>query len=104
MTYRTLALLLTFPLLCLAAQAAHAQTRNCGPHALVVERLAEIYKESRQAIALSGPATVLEVFASADTGTWTITVTRAGGDTCIVASGENFQLVSDALPLNDEPA
>ena len=35
---------------------------------------------------------VVEVFASSDTGTWTITVTNASGVTCLVASGQAFEI------------
>lgn len=77
--------LLPFPL--------KAQTRNCADHAMVVERLADGYGESRQSVGISADGTLVEVFASIATGTWTITVTRPGGPTCLVASGEAFQLI-----------
>ena len=81
----------------LASQAS-AQGRNCAPHDTVVERLADSYGESRQVIAMNADSSVLEVFASPDSGTWTITVTKAGGLTCIVAAGQHYQHVAEALP------
>lgn len=79
-----------------------AQTGNCGPHALVTERLADRYGESRQVIAMTSDQSVMEVFASTETGTWTVTITRAGQPTCLVAAGQNYQHVAEALGVDDE--
>lgn len=81
----------------LAAQHAQAQGNNCAPHAAVVERLGERYGESRQSIGLASDNTVVEVFASLDTGTWTITMTRPGGPTCLVAAGQAYQYLNEPL-------
>lgn len=86
----------------LAANHANAQNRNCADHAQVVERLAVRYGESRQSIGLGADNSVIEVFASMDTGTWTITMTQPGGPTCLVAAGQAFQQVSEALPNVDQ--
>ena len=43
---------------------------------------------------------VMEVFASDDTGTWTITVTLPNGLTCLIAAGESFEVLAEALPPN----
>lgn len=95
---------LSFGLAALATCPASAQQRNCAPHDVVVERLADGYGESRQSMGIAANNAVVEVFASATTGTWTITVTQAGGPTCLVASGEGFQHMADALPNTDAPA
>ncbi|WP_187293132.1 hypothetical protein [Octadecabacter arcticus] len=64
---------MTFKLLTCAlilfASTASAQSRNCADHAMVVERLASGYGETRQSIGLGADNTVVEVFASLDTGT-----------------------------------
>lgn len=86
----------------LAANNANAQTRNCAAHEAVVERLADRYGESRQSIGLGADNSVIEVFASMDTGTWTITMTRPGGPTCLVAAGQSFQQLNEALPNTDQ--
>ncbi|MBU2991774.1 hypothetical protein Q4555_13805 [Octadecabacter sp. 1_MG-2023] len=86
------------------ASAAAAQSNNCAQHALVVERLATGYGESRQSIGVGSDNTVVEVFASLETGTWTITVTMPGGPTCLVASGEAFQVLAEGLPNMDSGA
>ncbi len=88
----------------LMATTATAQSGNCAPHALVVERLAAGYGESRQSIGVGSNNTVVEVFASLETGTWSITVTQPGGPTCLVASGEAFQVLAEGLPNTDSGA
>ena len=85
----------------LAAQDVSAQTRNCADHAQVVERLAERYGESRQSIGLGSDNSMVEVFASSETGSWTITVTMPGGQTCLVAAGQAYQHVDEPLPVED---
>lgn len=88
----------------LATTHAQAQGANCAPHAAIIERLAENYSERRQSIGLGNNNTTIEVFASDTTGTWTITVTAAGGLTCLVAAGTAFQVTNGALPDTNEEA
>jgi hypothetical protein len=87
-----------------ADQASAQQSRNCAPHDLIVSRLAERYGESRQSIGLAANNAVIEVFASLDSGSWTITVTAPGGPTCLIASGQHFQALAETLPNTDSPA
>jgi len=82
----------------IATQHAFAQTAECAPHDIVVQRLAETYGETRQSIGLAANNALLEVFAAADTGTWTITATTADGVTCLVASGQAFESMAGLLP------
>jgi hypothetical protein len=77
-----------------------AQGQNCGARTAVIERLAERYGESRQSIGMAPQGRVVEVFASLETGTWTITVTMPDGMTCLVASGQSFENLGEPL----EPA
>ncbi|KPP84162.1 MAG: hypothetical protein HLUCCA08_01490 [Rhodobacteraceae bacterium HLUCCA08] len=86
------------------AAPAQANPRNCAPHEAVVAHLADGFGESRQSIGLASNNMVVEVFASPETGTWTITMTAPGGLTCMVAAGEAFQHLEEALPNTDEPA
>lgn len=85
----------------LIAAPAFAQSRNCGPRDAVVGRLAEVYGETRQSIGISANNTVVEVFASEETGTWTITVSNTAGVTCLAASGQSFESLSEELPTDD---
>jgi len=84
-----------------AQQAAAQQNRNCAPREAVVERLATTYGERRQSVGLGKQGeqgVMIETFASANTGTWTITVTTANGQTCLVASGQSWEELAEALP------
>lgn len=85
-----------------ATSSVAAQARNCGPRAVVVERLAEGYGESRQSIGLGANNAVVEVYASPETGSWTITVTQPNGVTCLVASGQQFEALGEVLPTKGE--
>jgi len=92
-------------LMVLAADQVHAEgSRNCAPRDRVVERLADKYGETRQSIGLGANNAVVEVFASTDTGSWTITVTTPNGLTCLVASGESFEALAEALPSQGNDA
>lgn len=94
-----------FPLTALApaGPALAQQAAVCGDRAAIVARLAEHWGESRQSIGLAADNTVVETFAS-ETGSWTITVTRPGGPTCLVASGAHYQHLAEPLPNADDPA
>ncbi len=82
----------------LTAQALRAQESGCTDRARMVERLARDYGESRQSIGLAGGRQVVEVFASLETGSWTILVTTATGIACMVAAGEHFERLDPPPP------
>ncbi|SLN66318.1 hypothetical protein TRL7639_03765 [Falsiruegeria litorea R37] len=88
----------------LAAQTVNAQGQNCAPRPAVLERLTEKYGETRQSIGLAAQGSVVEVFASQETGSWTITVTMPNGLTCLVASGQSFETLAEALPAKGNDA
>lgn len=90
-------------LLVLAADQVTAQSSNCAPRDAVLQQLQEGYHESRQAIGLGANNAVIEVFAS-DTGSWTITLTGPNGMTCLVASGQAFETLAEALPVKGDDA
>ncbi len=92
-------------MLTLGAQMADAETaQNCAPRAVVLERLAERFDETRQAIGLGTQGAVVEVFASDASGSWTITVTFPNGATCLVASGHAYEQIAEALPPKGDGA
>ena len=89
----------------LAANQTSAQgTARCADRSVIVDSLAQKYGESRQSVGLGNNNTLVEVFASEETGSWSIIITRAGGPTCLVAAGNNYQLVREELPINDSGA
>ena len=80
-----------------AAPAAWAQSNpqsTCGPRDLVISKLEGSYGESRMGAGLRGTASILEIWASADSGTWTVLVTNTDGISCVVASGDNWHNAS----------
>ncbi|GGH38685.1 hypothetical protein SAMN05444007_11124 [Cribrihabitans marinus] len=82
----------------LAAQQLQAQPRNCAPREVVMKKLAEEFGETRRGIGLVQEGSVMEVFASDGSGSWTITVTLPSGVTCLVAAGEAYETLAEALP------
>ena len=89
----------------LMATGADAQNaRNCAPRDLVVTRLAEGYGETRQSIGLGANNSVIEVFASDETGSWTITMTAPNGITCLMASGQAFEMLAESLSTQSKDA
>lgn len=70
---------------------------NCAQRAIVLERLAQKYGETRRGMGLGANNGLVEVFASNETGTWTITVTLPDGRTCLVASGNSYEDGMDPL-------
>ena len=89
----------------LPVQQAQARAPGpvCGPRAQVIERLTRNYGESRRAIGLAGSSAVMEVYASTDTGTWTVTVTLPDGRMCLMAAGQGYEQVNDPLPASGAP-
>jgi hypothetical protein len=92
-----------FVALIFATQNAFAAP-NCAGRATVLNELAAKYSETRRAVGIVGNSTVMEMFASAGTGTWTLTVTTPDGTTCLVASGDGFEAIDETLPATGDPA
>lgn len=95
---------LRLPLLLVSASLAIAPViasanpaTTCADRTKVLSRLAADFGETRQSIGLGANNAVIEVFASDQTGTWTITVTRPNGTTCLIASGQAFEALTEDL-------
>ena len=87
-------------LIATTTDALAQSARNCAPRNMVVNRLAQSYGETRQAIGLAADSTVVELYAARDTGSWTITVTTPNGMTCLTASGQSFDTLHESLPTS----
>lgn len=72
----------------------------CANRDLVVQQLAERYGESLQSMGLHGQGGVLEVWASDETGTWSILITSPDGKACMIAAGKMWE--PDARPLGPQ--
>lgn len=85
----------------LTTGAVHAQgAASCANRDLIVERLADRYGETRQSAGLNQNNGMVEIFASEETGTWTILVTMPTGTSCLLAAGRDWQGVA-SLPSTD---
>ena len=81
--------------LLMSAPPLHAQAaQNCGPRQAVIDQLANRFGETRRSVGLGGNNTVVEVFASDTSGSWSITVTRADGVTCLGAAGKAYETMT----------
>lgn len=74
------------------SSAATAQT-PCGPRDQLVRLLSEQYKETPVGIGLAQTGQVLEVFASL-AGSWSMVMTTPDGKACLIASGDNWEMVA----------
>lgn len=75
--------------------ASMAQT-NCAPRATIVERLASKYQETMIGGGLQNATTLLEIWTSETTGSFTVLMTRPDGTSCVVSSGQNWNSIIEA--------
>lgn len=86
----------------LLAAPAESQTitLECAPRDGVIAMLSNDYGEIRRAIGIAGESAVMELYASNEAGTWTVTLTLPDGQTCLVMSGSDFSTTIGKLPAN----
>ncbi|UAB88830.1 hypothetical protein I5192_16655 [Ruegeria sp. SCSIO 43209] len=87
---RLFAITLTFGM---AATAPPAFAQNCAEREHVITKLQDNYSEELTFGGLQksrGGQTVMEVWTSKETGSYTVLVTQANGMSCIVAVGTDF--------------
>jgi hypothetical protein len=76
------------------ATATPAAAQNvCTSRTEVAKQLAGDHSETPVAAGLAASGEVVEVFSSNDGATWTIVLTRPGGISCLVATGEAWMNV-----------
>lgn len=68
-----------------------AASHTCGDRDTIVARLSEDFQEVRRDGTAAGPSAFYEVFASEDSGTWTILLSGMNGTSCIVAVGDDWR-------------
>jgi hypothetical protein len=81
-------------LLAAAAQAsdsAPVRTIACFPYQDVARQLAGSYAEAPASLGIQSNGNLLQVFTSADTGSWTILSTTPDGLACVLAAGERWE-------------
>jgi len=80
--------------------AANAQT-VCGKRADIIHQLENKYGETRRSLGVQRGRGVIEIYASAKTGSWTILLTDPRGRSCLMAAGEAFE--AEAVAEADTP-
>ena len=74
----------------MGARVALAQT-NCAERETVVDQLEAGYGEVFAGGGLQTARQIIEVWASEEKGTWTILMTTADGQSCVMASGTDWR-------------
>lgn len=76
-----------------AASASTAEAQMvCGKRDSIIAQLQKKYGETRRSVGVQQGRGVVEIYASAETGSWTILVTDTRGKSCLMAAGEAFQI------------
>ena len=91
---RILPAALTAALLCAGLSGASAVEVQCAKQGLMHQLLTKKYKETPIGVGTINQDRYLQLFVSAS-GTWTMLMTKTDGESCIVASGENW----DSVPV-----
>jgi hypothetical protein len=80
-----------------------AQTPNCAPREALITKLTNV-GEAQAAIGLDTKGSLLEIWASDATGTWTVVMSFSTGVSCIMTHGQNWAgPVTVALDPKVEP-
>ncbi|MCU0903539.1 MAG: hypothetical protein MUE83_06645 [Tabrizicola sp.] len=103
MTQQMFALSLGLAAMIAAADLAHGAPQ-CDSREAVTALLADRYGETRRSVGIAGQSAVMELYASDETGTWSITMTLPDGMMCLMASGSNYEAVTEELPAKGDPA
>lgn len=77
----------------MAAIAPPAFANACAPREVITDRLSEKYKETLSSGGLQTgqqTGTMLEIWTSNETGTFTVLITHPTGVSCVVATGEEY--------------
>ncbi len=77
----------------MAATAPPAVAASCGMRDALVEQLTKKYSETLTVGGLqkvNGAQSVMEIWSSSETGTYTVLLTQANGTSCIIAAGTDF--------------
>ncbi len=72
------------------APPAFAQS-VCADRGIITERLKTGFHESYQGAGLQSASSLVEIWSSDETGSWTILLSKADGISCVIASGMNWQ-------------
>ncbi len=74
-------------------QAATAAPAACGQRTDIVAFLASEFKEAPIAVGIDSNGNLVEVLSSRSGSTWSVIVTTPNGVSCLVGSGEDWQVL-----------
>lgn len=63
----------------------------CAERGVIVEKLENGFHESYQGAGLQSATSLVEIWSSDETGSWTMLLSKADGTSCVIASGMNWQ-------------
>ncbi len=66
------------------------QAASCALREQIVEKLTGTYDEALTATGLQNAESLVEIWTSKESGTFTILVTRPNGISCVVSAGEHW--------------
>jgi hypothetical protein len=99
------ALLAWIVLVVMTAAPSQAQNQRvnmlCADRSIIVNELTGRYGEEVHGMGLANQNRIVEVYVSAETGSWTIAVTSADGTMCLMAAGQHFAQMAPAIPGED---
>lgn len=78
----------------LALPALADETAVCADRAVVAQRLAKDFSENPVAMGITNSGNVVEVFSARTGDTWTIVMTLPNGQSCLMAAGEGWELIT----------
>ncbi len=73
----------------------------CAPTEQMTQRLTRQFGETRTAMGIRGPDQIMEIWTREDGQSWTMVITYAEGNSCIVAMGETWMTL---VPETADPA
>lgn len=79
---------LVYAALLLAIAAPAGASSLCYPRETLTKILKRDYGESREAMGLVADHSVMEIWRSEGTGSWSVVVTNPDGKSCIIATGD----------------
>ena len=89
-------------LLVAAPLAAQSMDGPCGKREFFVDQLVDTYEEQPVAGGLQSENSLVEIWASKKTGSFTILVTDTSGETCVAFTGEDFQETTGFVGVKGE--
>lgn len=96
------AMIATLTGLAAAPLAAQSADGPCGTRDFFVDQLVETYHEAPVAGGLQSEDSLVEIWASNETGSFTILVTDTSGETCVAFTGEDFQETTGFVGVKGE--